>query len=57
MKVHGGPGLDPGVGRDLAQVDQVERALAAALVRASAAGEWEAVKVLTEELAARRKLR
>jgi len=53
-KKHGGPPLaQVGEGAERV-VDVVEAALAEALVRASEAGEWEAVKALTAELEARR---
>jgi hypothetical protein len=47
------PTADVGASRP----DVVERALADALTRASAAGQWEAVACLAGELAARRKAR
>ena len=54
---HSGPPNPPGVGHVLAQADEVEKALAEALLRASRAEAWDAVRALTDELRARRAAR
>jgi len=51
---HQRPPESPGVA---SETDPVELAIASALERASAAGQWTAVEVLARELEARRKAR
>jgi len=54
---HGDASAPPAVAELVSESDPVELAMATALERASAAGQWTAVEVLAREIEARRKAR